>query len=58
MNREDAFEREMDEIYEACNSGQITAAERDRQLRDLRADYRAAAHEAAQDAYERELENW
>ena len=53
-----AFDREEDFLVEELNSGRITRREFDREIWELRHDYRASAHEAAQDAYERELERW
>lgn len=53
-----AFEREEQALEDELASGQITQAEFHEQMRDLERDYRDAAHEAAQDAYDRELEDW
>ena len=56
MNRQ--MERE-EEILEAqladCS---ITLAEFNRAMNDLARDYLEAAHEAAEQAYQRELESW
>ena len=52
------FEREEDAIEEAHSRGDIDLQERNRQLRELHRDYRAAAEESAQEAYNREMERW
>ncbi len=54
----DQYEREEEAILNDEAEGRISHAEAMRQLRDLQADYRAAAENAALDAYERELDNW
>lgn len=52
------YEREEDHLVEQFNSGQITQKEYNEQMRDLQRDYRAQAQEAAQEAYDREMERW
>ena len=52
------FDREEDQIEQDYENGVITAKERNQYLRDLQREYRDAAHEAAQEAYEREVERW
>jgi len=52
------FEREEDYLVEQVNSGLISREEFNKQMRELQRDYRAAAQEAAQDAYDREMERW
>lgn len=58
MSIESQFDREEEAILQAEACGAITHNEALRELRDLRRDYQAAAEEAAQDAYERELASW
>ena len=59
MNQFDrAFDREEQAIIDAEARGEITRAEAQRELRDLNREYREAAHESAQRAYEQELERW
>jgi hypothetical protein len=58
MSIESQFEREEAHIIEMMNSGEISNAEGWKQIRELQRDYRAAAQEAAQEAYDRELERW
>lgn len=58
MSIESQLEREEEAIYDEYERGSITREEMNRQIRDLHADYRAAAREAAQDAYDAELERW
>lgn len=52
------FDREEEAIEAAYSRGDIDMKERNRQLRELHRDYRAAAQESAQDAYDQELERW
>lgn len=54
----DWYEREESAIQEAYSRGEITNAEMWRQMKELNRDYRDAAQESAQGAYEREMENW
>lgn len=56
MNKQ--YEREEDHLVEQYNSGQITLAEYNKQKRELQSDYRAAAQESAQEAYDREMDRW
>ena len=55
---EDAFDREERHLEELLASGRIDNAEYRRQLQELHRDYRNAAHQAAQDAYDLELGSW
>lgn len=52
------FDREMEEIDRLENEGQIDSAEASRQRRQLVREYQECAREAAQDAYDRELDRW
>lgn len=52
------IEMEEEALIEDYNNGYLTIDEYHRELHDLEADYRAAAEEAAQRAYDRELEGW
>jgi predicted RNA-binding protein associated with RNAse of E/G family len=52
------FEREEDQLVEDLNSGRITRDEFNRAMRELIRDTRAAAEEAAQQAYDNEMERW
>jgi len=56
--RETQFEKEERYIIEAYEHGEITAKQRDRELRELSLDYQAAAEEAAGQAYEQEIQRW
>jgi len=58
MSIETQFDREEQAIIDAEEQGTITRAEANEQMRDLQRDYREAAHEAAGEAYNRELERW
>jgi phage tail tape-measure protein len=52
------FEREEDALTEQLDRGEITPAEFNRQLRELQRDYRACAQEAAERAFQDELDRW
>lgn len=52
------FEREEDQLVKDLNEGRITRDEYNKQMRELQRDYHASANEAAQDAYDREMERW
>lgn len=58
IQRMDAYEREENDIQERYARGEMTNAEMWAEMRELQRDRRAAAHEAAQDAYDREMERW
>lgn len=58
MSIQDQLEREIEFIEQDCAEGLITNAEAQRQIRELIRDYQGAAHEAAREAYEGELERW
>ncbi len=52
------FDREEDHLVELVNSGQISQEQFRKEMRELQRDYRAMAQEAAQDAYDREMDRW
>lgn len=52
------YEREEDALVEALNEGRITQQEYNREMRELQRDYRAAAEESAQRAYDDEMARW
>ena len=52
------WEREEDQIDRDYENGLIDLVEYKKQIRDLRNDYMDAAREAAQNAYDREIESW
>jgi polyhydroxyalkanoate synthesis regulator phasin len=58
MGPQSQFDREEASIIDAMNSGDISQEEGRKQMRDLHADYRGAAEEAAQEAYDREMNCW
>lgn len=58
MSYRSQMEREEDAIHDAFDRGQITHAEMQSELRELQRDYQSLAREAAQDAYEDEMERW
>jgi hypothetical protein len=57
-NLDRQMEREEASLDEALAQGRISKAQYREEMRQLQRDYREAALEAAQDAYERELDNW
>jgi hypothetical protein len=54
----DQLEREELALEEQLNNGEIGSLEYNRELQALHREYREAAREAAQDAYDRELDRW
>lgn len=52
------FEREEEYLEKQYNQGHLSHDEYVRLLNELARDYREAAMESAQDAYERELDRW
>lgn len=58
MPNESQYDREERQLDEDMAAGRISPAEHREQLRDLHADYRAGAEEAAQGAYDREMDRW
>lgn len=55
---ERACEREEQQAHEDHAAGRITLVELNKRIRDIQRDYRDAAQEAAEDAYERERDRW
>jgi hypothetical protein len=51
----DKAEKQLEDDYAA---GILSAEEYNEQMRDLQREYRDAADDAAQNAYDREMENW
>lgn len=58
MSRRSQMEREEEDIQRRYQNGEISNAEMWDELRELQRDYAAAAREAAQNAYDDELERW
>ena len=52
------LEREMDGIEQAAEEGRISPNEAARQIADAERDYREEVREAAEEAYQREMEAW
>lgn len=52
------YDREEEQIGLDYDEGRISLKERDELLRELRQDYRWQAEEAAQEAYDREMNRW
>lgn len=50
--------REEDEVIDDMNEGRISVEKGRKRLHALRLDYQAAAEEAAQAAYDNEMESW
>ena len=58
MSLYNEIELEENRLCERFNSGEISLDEFNREMRELQRDYRAAAEEAAQEAYDNEMRNW
>lgn len=54
----DWFERAEDELIEQLNNGEITREEFNLEMRELRAELRAGAEEAAEAAYNDYMGSW
>lgn len=52
------LELEEQALEEAYNNGEMSLQEFNKEMNELQRDFRAAAHEAAQDAYGAELDRW
>ena len=52
------LEREEENLEQQLEGGEITQQEYNRELQELYRDYRNAAEEAAQNAYDDEIERW
>lgn len=52
------LDREEELIARAYENGEITLEEYNHELQDIRREYRWMAEEAAQEAYDREMERW
>ena len=53
-----SIEREEEAIEEAYANGEITVKEYNKQMQALVRDYRDAAQEVAQEAYDNEINRW
>jgi hypothetical protein len=58
MNFESQFEHEQESLDRQLEAGTITSARHRELVRDLWREYRDAAREAAQRAYDSEMERW
>ncbi len=54
----DAFEREELDLEERLRRDEISIQEFNHEMKEVNRDRRQAAEEAAQDAYEREMDDW
>lgn len=54
----DAYDREMEAIEDDYANGDLTVTEFNQAIREVESDYRAAAEESAQSAYDNEMERW
>ena len=52
------FEREEESLERDLSEGRMTQKEFNDCIRDMRRELQESAHEAAQDAYDREMGNW
>ena len=53
-----AMEHEEDQLVKDLNEGRITQQQYREAMRDLHREYNDAANDAAQQAYDRERDNW
>lgn len=58
MSHESQFDREMDDIDQREADGRLSREEAAYERRELQRDYRVAAEEAAEYAYQEELGRW
>jgi hypothetical protein len=58
MSIDSQMEREEQDLCDRVNSGEISTTEYNQEMRDLQREYRGMAEEAAQDAYDNEMNNW
>ena len=58
MHPSEAFDREERILEEQFDRGELSADELRHEIRELQRDYQAAAEEAAQRAYQDEMERW
>ena len=58
MSIQRQLEREEELLNDALEVGEMTSKQHTRELNELYRDYRAAAEESAQEAYEDEMECW
>ncbi len=58
MSIERQIEKEEEHLFEALINGEMSQEEYNSETRELHRSYRAAAEEAAQQAYNNELERW
>jgi hypothetical protein len=54
----DQYEREEEELHDSYACGEINEETFNREMRELQRAYRATAQEAAERAYDDELERW
>ena len=54
----DQFDREQDQLEQELENGTITQKEFNHEMLELQRDYQGAAEEAAQDAYDNEMNRW
>ncbi len=54
----DALAQELEDLNEELNQGNISLTEYNKGVQDLERSYRAEAEEAAQNAYDKEMESW
>lgn len=58
MNHNEWYEQEEDQLVEDLNNGLITREHFNQAMRELNREMRSMTEEAAQEAYDREMENW
>jgi hypothetical protein len=54
----DMLDREEELLAKAYENGELTLEEYNKELQDMRREYRWLAEEAAQEAYDNEMQRW
>lgn len=52
------LEREEDALEDVYNQGAISLSEYNKEMREIQSDYQFAAEQAAQEAYDAEMNRW
>lgn len=58
MSIQSQIEREENQLQRDYDAGLISREQLNKGMRELQREYRDAAHEAAQDAHDQELQRW
>ena len=58
MSNDSEFEAAEQDVCDRLNNGEITESQFNKEMRELNSEYRSMAHEACQQAYDNEANNW